>query len=184
MASDAPPHDPPLAPPGWVYNPSDWGQRIPIAVLATAGFAVSAWLALFQMGLVSSVWEPFFGDGSRRILTGSVSRLLPIPDAALGALGYLADAVFGLAGGTTRWRTMPWVVVLFAIAVIPFGVTSLTLFILQPTLYDTWCTLCLISVAVSLAMTPYAWDEFLASWRWVRGRVADGAPWWSALLGR
>jgi hypothetical protein len=39
------------------------------------------------------VWEPFFGEGSRVILTSSVSRLLPVPDAALGAFGYLLDAV-------------------------------------------------------------------------------------------
>ncbi len=63
--------------------------------------------------------------------------MLPIPDAALGALGYLADAVFGLAGGTVRWSTQPWLVIVFAIAVIPFGVTSVTLFILQPVFYNT-----------------------------------------------
>ncbi|HEX6974804.1 MAG TPA: vitamin K epoxide reductase family protein [Vicinamibacterales bacterium] len=174
----------PQAPPGWVYNPSSWRQRIPIAILAFGGFMVASWLALFQIGMVSWLWEPFFGDGSRRILTGTVSRLLPIPDAALGALGYVADAVFGLVGGTARWRTMPWVVVVFAIAVIPFGVTSLALFIVQPTVYDTWCTLCLVSVAISLAMAPYAWDEFVASWYWVRGRVGQGVSWWDALLGR
>jgi uncharacterized membrane protein len=171
-------------PPGWVYNPSAWRQRIPIAVLAIAGFAVAGWLALFQMGVVATVWEPFFGSGSRRILTGAISNLLPIPDAALGALGYVADAVFGLVGGRGRWKTMPWVVVIFAIAVIPFGLTSVTLFILQPVAYAGWCTLCLISVAISLAMVPYAWDEFVASWQWTRGRVDAGAGWWGALLGR
>jgi hypothetical protein len=172
------------APPGWVYNPSSWRQRIPIALLAFIGFLVAGWLALFQMGIVPGVWEPFFGDGSRRILTGRISRLLPISDAALGALGYVADAVFGLVGGITRWRSMPWVVIIFAIAVIPFGIVSVTLFILQPTIYDTWCTLCLTSVAVSLAMVPYAWDEFVASWYWIRGRMDAGVSWWDALLGR
>jgi hypothetical protein len=172
------------APSGWVYNPSSWSQRIPIALLAFAGFAVAAWLALFQAGFIDSIWEPFFGSGSRRILTGRVSRLLPVPDAALGAAGYLADAVFGLIGGTSRWKTMPWVVVVFAIAVIPFGLVSLTLFILQPVLYHSWCTLCLLSVAISLAMVPYAWDEFVASWRWMQRRRREGASLVSALLGR
>lgn len=172
------------APPGWVYNPSSWRQRIPIALLALIGFLVAGWLALFQMGVVPGVWEPFFGNGSRRILTGRVSQLLPISDAALGALGYVADAVFGLVGGVRRWRSMPWVVIVFAIAVIPFGIVSVTLFILQPTIYDTWCTLCLTSVAVSLAMVPYAWDEFVASWFWIRGRMDAGVSWWGALLGR
>lgn len=171
-------------PPGWAYNPSSWAQRIPIALLALAGFAVAGWLALFQMHLVRSVWEPLFGDGSRRILTGHVSRLLPVSDASLGALGYAADAVFGLIGGVRRWQTMPWVVIVFAIAVIPFSITSIILFVLQPTVYGTWCTLCLVSVALSLAMVPYAWDEFVVSWHWVLGRVDAGVSWRRALLGR
>lgn len=172
------------APPGWVYNPSAWGQRVPICILAFVGFGIATWLTLFQVGGIATIWEPFFGDGSRRILTSRVSRILPVPDAALGALGYLADAVFGLVGGTARWRRLPWVVVVFAIAVIPFGLTSLTLFVLQPTLYDRWCTLCLLSVAVSLAMVPYAWDEFVASWHWVRGRMDAGVGLVAALRGR
>jgi hypothetical protein len=172
------------APEGWVYNPSAWSQRIPIAVLAFIGFGIAVWLTLFQIGVLPTIWEPFFGAGSRTILTSGVSYLLPVPDAALGALGYLADAVFGLVGGTARWKRQPWVVVVFAIAVIPFGVTSMTLFILQPALYDTWCTLCLLSVAISLAMVPYAWDEFVASWHWVGGRRASGVSLWSAMLGR
>ena len=157
------------APEGWVYNPSAWPQRIPIAALAVIGFLIAGWLSLYQWGITPTIWEPFFSDASERILTGKVSNLLPVPDAALGALGYLADAVLGLAGGTDRWKKWPWLVIVFAIAVIPFGLVSVTLFILQPTLYDGWCTLCLLSVAVSLAMVPYAWDEFVASWRWVRG---------------
>src|SRR5690349_7333548 len=118
-------------PPGWTYNQSSWEQRVPICALAFLGFAVAGWLALYQMGVVTTVWEPFFGDGTRRIITGRVSHLLPVPDAALGAAGYLADAVFGLAGGPTRWKRVPWLVIVFAIAVIPFGLVSMTLFILQ-----------------------------------------------------
>ena len=171
-------------PTGWVYNPSAWSQRVPIALLALVGFGIAGWLTLFQVGVLPTIWEPFFGAGSRTILTSRVSHVLPIPDAALGALGYLADAVFGLIGGTARWRRMPWVVIVFAIAVIPFGLTSLLLFVLQPTLFDTWCTLCLLSVAISLTMVPYAWDEFVASGQWVQGRLAAGAGLGPALLGR
>ncbi len=174
----------PAVPPGWTYNPSAWPQRIPIAVLACIGFGAAGWLALFQIKVLGDVPEPFFGDGSRTILTSGVSKAFPVSDALLGALGYIADAVFGLIGGTGRWRRMPWVVVLFAIAVIPFGLTSVTLFVLQPTLYQTWCTLCLSSVAISLTMVPYAWDEFVASYGWMRGRMDAGVSVWGALLGR
>lgn len=172
------------APPGWVYNPSSWAQRVPICILATVGFVVASWMGLYQLGAVGWVWEPFFNNGSRTILTSKASHVLPIPDAVLGALGYLADAVFGLLGGTARWKKLPWVVIAFAIAVIPFGLTSVVLFILQPTLFQNWCTLCLISVAISLAMVPYAWDEFVASWHWLRGRLDAGIGLGPALLGR
>ena len=50
--------------------------------------------------------------GSRTVLTSPVSRLPPIPDAALGALGYLVDAATGVIGRRDRWRTMPWIVLM------------------------------------------------------------------------
>src|SRR5919205_1457619 len=94
----------PGVPPGWSYNPSAWSDRLPIIGLALLGFGIALYLALYQLGVFAGVWEPFFGDGSRRILHSSVSRLLPIPDAALGAMGYLLDAVTGAIGGRDRWR--------------------------------------------------------------------------------
>src|SRR5688572_21641024 len=98
MASD------PRTPPGWSYNPSTWLQRMPIIVLAVLGFAIAGYLALFQLRVIPDVWEPFFGGGSEAILTSWVSKLLhPMPDAGLGALSYLLDAVAGIIGGTKRW---------------------------------------------------------------------------------
>ena len=44
------------------------------------------------------VWDPFFPDGSLRILNSRISNILPIPDAALGAISYLVDAVTGAIG--------------------------------------------------------------------------------------
>ena len=168
-------------PPGWAKNPSDWDDRLPIIGLAIVGTAIASYLAAFQLGLIDSVWEPFFGDGSRRILTSDVSRILPIPDAALGALGYLADAIAGAIGGRQRWRTMPWIVVLFGLAVGPLGIVSITLVILQPVMFDAWCTLCLATALVSLAMIGPAFDEVLASAQHMR-RVHDrGGSWWRAL---
>ena len=116
--------DQPDAPPGWSNNPSSWAQRLPIVGLAMVGFAVASSLALYQWRIVPSVWEPFFGEGSRVVLNSGVSRVLPIPDAALGALSYLLDAITGAVGGTRRWRSMPWIVVLFGLAVGPLGVVS------------------------------------------------------------
>ncbi|HZI72549.1 MAG TPA: vitamin K epoxide reductase family protein, partial [Gemmatimonadales bacterium] len=82
-------------PPGWSYNPSSWSERVPLIALAVVGGVIATYLALYQTGVVNSVWDPFFGSGSQTILKSSVSRILPIPDAALGALGYVLDAVSG-----------------------------------------------------------------------------------------
>lgn len=171
-------------PPGWGTNPSAWRERLPIVALALAGFAVATYLSLYQWQVVDGVWEPFFGDGSRVVLTSWVSHVLPVPDAALGAVGYLADAVTGLVGGRQRWRTLPWMVIVFGVAIGPLGAVSVLLVVLQPVLFDAWCTLCLASAAVSLAMIGPAMDEVLASLQHLR-RVHDGGgSAWRAFLGR
>jgi uncharacterized membrane protein len=172
-------------PPGWSGNPSTWAQRLPIVGLACLGAVVAGYLSLFQFGVLGSVWEPFFGNGSERVLTSPVSRLLPIPDAALGLLGYLADAITGMIGGRHRWRTMPWIVVLFGIAVGPLGAVSILLVILQPVMFGTFCTLCLVTAFVSVLMIGPALDELLASLQHLK-RVAvwGGSPWrafWGSL---
>ncbi len=172
------------APPGWEVNPASWRQRLPIVGLALVGAAIASYLTLFQVGILPDVFEPFFGDGSRRILTSSVSRILPIPDAALGALGYLTDAVAGIIGGNRRWRTMPWIVILFGIAVGPIGAVSILLVILQPLLFDAFCTLCLVSAAISVVMIGPAMDEVLASLQHLRRQKAAGHSVWRAFWGR
>ena len=171
------------APPGWSYNPSAWSQRLPIAGLALVGFGIATYLALYQMRVFAHVWEPFFGTGSEVILNSGVSRVLPIPDAALGALGYLLDAITGLIGGRTRWRSLPWMVVLFGLAVGPLGAVSIMLVIFQPVLYDAWCTLCLASAAISVAMIGPAMDEFLASLQYLKREHNRGHSLWHAFWG-
>lgn len=165
-------------PPGWSYNPSAINQRVPIAAAATLGFGVATYLALYQWRILGSVWEPFFGNGSVRVLNSPVSHLLPVPDAALGALSYLADAVTGVIGGRDRWRTMPWMVILFGIAVGPLGAVSVILTIFQPVLFDSFCTLCLASAVISVAMIGPAMDEVLASLQHLKGAKVAGESVW------
>jgi hypothetical protein len=172
------------APPGWDYNPSSWRQRWPIIALAGLGFAVAGYLAFYQLEWLETVWEPFFGRGSHRILTSWVSELMhPVPDAAVGALSYLVDAIAGAVGGRKRWRTMPWMVILFGLAVGPLGVVSVVLVILQPVLFDSWCTLCLVSGAISVLMIGPAMDEVLASLQYLKRESLAGRSAWQAFWG-
>lgn len=178
----------PDTPPGWSYNPASWRQRLPIAVLAAIGFVIALYLALFQWRAFDTVWEPFFGDDSRRILhetwvSQESLRYLGVPDAFLGALGYLADAIPAVVGGTRRWRTMPWIVVLFGIFVGPLGAISVLLVIAQPLLAG-WCSLCLVTAVISVVMIGPAMDEVLASLQHLKRERIAGRSVWRAFWGR
>lgn len=150
-------------PPPWDYNPSAWSQRVPVAILAVVGFLIAGYMALFQWGQVASVWDPVFGEQSSKVLTSPVAKRMDswfhIPDAALGAFAYLGDAVFALAGSIRRWKCRPWLVILFGIDVIPLGIVSVILVILQGTVVGYWCFLCLITAVVSLVLIVFAYDE-------------------------
>lgn len=153
-------------------HPSRWSRRLLLVGLAALGFAIASTLALYQWGVLATVWEPFFGSGSRNILHSEFARRLPIPDAALGAIAYLVDGVAGLLGGPERYRTQPAFVVVMALAVIPMGLASLGLIALQAFVFREFCTLCLASAAISLCLVPLAWPEIHATWRcWRRRRV-------------
>jgi hypothetical protein len=78
---------------------------------------------------------------------------------------------------------MPWIVIIFGIAVGPLGAVSILLVILQPVVYDSFCTLCLASAVISLAMIGPAVDEVLASLQFLKRRRAPGRSVWRRLLG-
>jgi len=105
------------------------------------------------------------GDGSQTVLHSRVSRTLPVPDATLGLLAYLVEAVLAGLGGSMRWRTAPWIVFALSIAVCVFGTTSILLVIARPLLFHAWCTLCLTSAAISLTLVGPAIDEALTAVR-------------------
>ena len=182
----------PAAPPGWSYNPSTWPQRAPIIALAFLGFFLSRYMTAYQLGYIDAVWDPFFGEGTQRVLTSDVSRAFPIADAGLGAVAYMVEALMGFMGDRQRWRTMPWMVTFFGILVVPLGIVSVTLIILQPVAVGYWCTPCLIAALAMLIMIALTLDEvvamgvFLAAvrrakqslWRvfWLGGSLAGEGP--------
>ncbi len=156
---------------------------MPLVGLALIGLTIASYLALYQVRVIPGVWEPFFGDGSRRVLNSSLARSLPIPDAALGSLGYLVDATSGVLGGEQRWRTMPWVVFLFGFVAGSMGIASIGLLILQPVAFNAWCSLCLCSAFVSLGIVGPAMQEVLASLQHLRRSRGGGHSVWRAFWG-
>lgn len=170
-------------PPGWEKNPAAWSERLPIVGLALVGLGIAMYLSLYQWEVINRIWEPFFGGednlggGSKNILRESgvskqTMKYLGVPDAFLGAFGYFVDAVTGAIGSTKRWKTMPWIVIVFGLAVGPLGFVSIMLVVFQPVLYDSFCTLCLTTAVISVAMIGPAMDEMLASLQYMK-RVKD-----------
>lgn len=151
----------------WRYNPSSWNQRIRVGLLAFIAFLIAVYLGLYQWGLIDGVWDPIWGDQSARVLTSDVSHRITdwvrVPDAVLGAFAYLGDLVFALAGSTRRWQCRPWLVVLFGIDVIPLGIVSAVLVLLQATVVGNWCFLCIVTAIISLALVVLAYDEVFSS---------------------
>jgi nucleoside-diphosphate-sugar epimerase len=173
----------PTVPKGWDYTPSSWFQRIPIIVLAVVGFFVSRHLAAYQLGHIEGVWEPFFAgsatdpqNGTEEIITSSVSEAWPVSDAGVGGLTYMLEILVGLVGSARRWRTMPWLVILFGIMIVPLGIVSITFIIIQPVVIGTWATLTLIAAAAMLIQIPYSIDELVATGQFLTRRVKAGRP--------
>lgn len=162
-------HGPPT-PPGWSYNPSSWPQRWIMIVTGFAGFVVSRYLAVFQLGYVDYVWDPFFGfeEGTKKVLNSKMSHLWPISDGGLGAVSYTFEFLMGYMGSPSRWRTMPWMVAFFGVLVIPLGLTHIFLVISQPVVVHAWCTMCLLAAAIMLPMIPLEVDEVIAMFQHLR----------------
>jgi hypothetical protein len=57
---------------------------------------------------------------------------------------------------------MPWMVMFFGILVVPLGIVSITLIVLQPIAVGAWCTPCLVAAAAMLIMVALTLDEVVA----------------------
>ena len=172
----------PDSPPGWNYNPSGWTNRLPIILLAFVGLFISRYLAAYQLGHINAAWDPWFGNGTERIITSSVSEAWPVSDAGLGAAVYVLEIITGIIGDKRRWRTMPWLVLLFGALIVPLGVVSVYFIIIQPIVIGTWCTLCLVGALAMLLQIPYSLDEVLVTLQFLKNRRQQGKPLWYLLL--
>lgn len=161
-------------PPGWDDNPTAWPKRVAIAALAFAGLCVAG----YQLGVFPNVWDPLFQ--SPKVL----HLQEPFPDAALGVVAYGAEIILSFIGGRDRWRTMPWTALAFGAVALSGALTSILLIIIQPTIANAWCTLCLVSAAISFAIFGFGYDEPLAAFQHLKGVRASGDSVRRALRGR
>ncbi len=168
----------PDVPPGWTYNPSTWPQRAPVIALATVSFFLARYMASYQLGHIPNAWDPLFGRGTELVLTSAVSRAFPVSDSGLGAYTYLIELLSAVMGDSRRWRTMPWMVAMFGIVVVPLGITSVVLIMLQPVAVGAWCTICLITALFMLIMVAVSLDEIVAMIQFLVIGKRSGASAW------
>jgi uncharacterized membrane protein len=143
-----------------------------LAVLAVVGCGISLYLAAYQLRLLDAVWDPFFGSGSERVLTSPVSRLLPVPDALVGAVAYAVEAVLAalLAVGIGSADVVSGLLVLVACA---GALVGIGLAVSQPLIAEAFCSLCLASTVISVVLAGGAVRE--ARRHWITGhRAASG----------
>ncbi len=167
-------------PPGLRENPTAWSTRLPLAALAFVGLAVASYLTLYQIDVISTVWDPFFRHGSPQVL----DLTSPVPDAAVGVLAYASEVVLSFIGGADRWRTMPWTALAFGAVVLAGALVSVALIVIQPTVVGAWCTPCLASAAISFTLFAFGFKEALAAGQHVRRVAASGGSPWHALWGQ
>jgi hypothetical protein len=75
---------------------------------ALIGCGIAVYLALYQLGVLTSVWEPFFGSGSRDVLHSKIAQSLSALDEVVASLQFLRreyrlgasrrDALWGRGG--------------------------------------------------------------------------------------
>ncbi len=129
-----------------------------LVVLALLGLAISTYLAAFQLGVIAAPWDPFFGDGSRAVLTSDLSRALPVPDAAMGAGLYLVDAVLG-TWLALRPGVLPKVGMTLAAIATAGAAVGVFLVAYQVLAVQALCTLCLGSALISWLLAAGAIAE-------------------------
>ncbi len=179
------------AAPPWRKNPSAWSHRIKVAILASIGAALAAYMSLYQLHLTASVWDPVFGGGTERVLASQLSqalyRIFHVPDALLGALAYSTEILFTLAGSTRRWQDRPWLVALFGVNVLALACAGVALVAAQGLVVKSWCFLCLATTLISLILAVLSAGEVYACLHYlgrVRRRSGRFQVVWDAFWGR
>jgi hypothetical protein len=67
---------------------------------------------------------------------------------------------------------------MFGVLVVPLGVVSIVLVVLQPVMVGTWCTLCLGTALFMLIMIPLAVDEIVAMGQFMADVRREKKPFW------
>jgi hypothetical protein len=121
-------------------------------------------------------------NGTETVITSAVSNGFPIADAGFRAIAYVLDILTGAMGDQRRSRTMPWLVLVYGLLIVPLGAISIGVIIIQPTVIGALCTLCLVQAAITVILIPYSADEVWATLQLLLRNRRAGRPLWRTLL--
>jgi len=128
---------------------------------------VAIYLGLYQLRVISAVWDPLFGRGSELVLDSRASqairRFTIVPDSILGAVAYGCELLFALIGSSERYRRHRWLVLLFGLNSAALALAAVALIALQAFIIHAGCFFCLTSAAVSLTIGALAFEEVKAA---------------------
>jgi len=164
----------PEVPSDWSYNPSSWVQRLPVIALSLFAWLITRFLAGYQYGYITSVSDPIFAQGTLSVLSAEISKGF----AAFASMLFTLQMLLACKGGSRRWHTMPWIVALYGLFVLAFGLLGSFTILIQPITHGFWCFWCLICCAMMLIMTTLAIDEVVATAQLLLQAGKDGKSFW------
>jgi uncharacterized membrane protein len=150
---------------------------MPVIFLSFIAWMCARLMAAYQLGYIETVWDPVFGQGTVDVISSPLSKSFPLPDAGLGAMAYTIETLMGAHGSIRRWHSLPWFTLLFAFLVIPVGLVSILLIMLQPIIVGHWCFWCLLTAFCMLWMIAFSIDEVLATVHFLYHENAQGRFW-------
>lgn len=167
----------PEVPADWSYNPSSWIQRLPVIGLSLFAWLITRFLAAYQLGFIANVGDPFFSGGTMSVLGTEGSHVL----APLAAMIFTFQMLVACKGGSRRWHTMPWIVLLYGVFVLFFGLIGSFMILIQPITHGFWCFWCLVTCAFMLVMMALAIDEVVATTQLLLQATKEGKALWPVI---
>lgn len=134
-------------------------RRWTIAGLSTLGLLDSLYMLAYHEGWIDSLVCPFFGEGCNTVGRSKQARHFGVPNAAVGAAGYVAMGTMALMGGRMAPSPDRLRKVGLAGTSTAAAVASVYLTWEQKSKVKAFCFWCLTSAVINAALLPLAMAE-------------------------
>ena len=133
---------------------------------------MAGWLTLYQFGLLAQVWDPVFGSHASRAV---LDLTAPVPDALAGVIAYGTEIALLLLASLPDRRVRAWTTLGLGAMLTAGVVVSVALIAVQALVVGAWCTLCLCSAALSLALFTAGFREVRRAREYLRHDMTAAA---------